>query len=64
MQLLRWLQKQKELADTLGLYCELARKFLIEGKPTAAKFLLTQHLQTNLSEKDRAVIAQKEKEVR
>jgi len=41
MELLRWLQKQDDFPSTLGYYCELARKFLIVGKPEAARTLLT-----------------------
>lgn len=37
MELLRWLHKQNDFPSTLGYYCELARKFLLEGKPEAAK---------------------------
>ena len=44
MELLRWLQKQKDFATTLGYYNELARKFLFEEKPKAAIHLLEQLL--------------------
>jgi len=41
---MRWLRSQNDLPSTLGFYCELARKFLMEGKAEAAKMLLTSQL--------------------
>lgn len=40
MEVLQWLPKQNDLPTTVGYYNEQARKFLIEGKPKAAKLLL------------------------
>lgn len=48
MEVLRWLQKQDDFPTTLANYCELARKFLIEAKPSAASLLLTDILSNNL----------------
>ena len=42
MDMLRWLPKKEDLPTTIGLYCELARKFLAEEKPKAAQFLLNE----------------------
>ena len=35
---------------TLGYYNELARKFLSEGKPKAASFLLQEQLKNNMKQ--------------
>lgn len=48
MEVLRWPQKQGDVPTTLGYYVELARKFMIEGKPKAAQFLLEDFLNNNL----------------
>ena len=50
MEVLRCPQKQSDFPVTIGYYVELARKFLLEGKPKAAKFLLTDFLNNSLSE--------------
>ena len=49
MDMLRWLPKKEDLPTTIGLYCELARKFLAEEKPKAAQFLLNEQLTNNIS---------------
>ena len=59
MEVLRWLQKQNDFPTTLGYYVELARKFLIEGRLKAAKFLLYDQLNNNLSQADKNLMGQK-----
>ena len=59
MEVLRWLQKQNDFPTTLGYYVELARKFLSEAKPKAARFLLDEQLANNLSEQDQRLVEEK-----
>ena len=44
----------------MAYYCELARKFLIESKPSAAKILLTDILSNNLKDSDKKRLLEKE----
>ena len=46
----------------MGYYVELARKFLIEGRLKAAKFLLEDQLNNNLNPTDKKLLIAKEKE--
>lgn len=59
MEALRWLQKQNDFSTTMGYYVELARKFLIEGRLKAARFLLREQLSNNMSARDKQVLEDK-----
>jgi len=43
----------------MGYYVELARKFLIEGRLKAAKFLLDEQLNNNLSAEHKRILHEK-----